>query len=188
MGGSFWNGFESGAIGGAIGATLAYGARTLLGARNSQGSDSNVAEAKTDDGRPLAESEIEFAKKIYGDSIDYSKVRVYGSDWVKDNTIMTPSGDLHAGSNIYRADYSFDPDVNVRALFIHELAHMLQHQEGVKVWWEGLKITARGGYFQRNIGATYRVSWSANYLDVNIEQQAMLWEMAYRNRAATYGQ
>lgn len=90
---------------------------------------------------------------------------------------------MYAPPGAYRADFSLG-DLKTKGLFVHELAHVLQYQEGVNVRWEGLKILMSGGYARGNLSRTYGVTYQSNYLGVNIEQQAELWRMHYLDRNA----
>lgn len=94
---------------------------------------------------------------------------------------MTPNGNIYAPHEIYSSDYSAESP-EVRGVFIHEMAHVLQYQEGVNVRWEGLKIAAAGGYLEGNIQKTYTPIAGVPYLQQNIEQQAEIWRQVYLER------
>ena len=70
----------------------------------------------------------------------------------------------------------------MRESFIHEMAHVLQYQEGVNVRWEGLKIALSGGYSDAKISQTYTPDPLVPYINQNIEQQAQMWVQLYLER------
>lgn len=135
-------------------------------------------------GRGLTGGERSLGESVYQDSIDYDGVRIIEGKYhpfQPGDTYITPDGNIYAPSGIYSSDYSAE-SLTVRGDFIHEMAHVLQYQEGVNVRWEGLKLFMSGGYSSGNIARTYGVTYQANYLNVNIEQQAQLWRMFYLTR------
>ena len=87
-------------------------------------------------GRPMTPGEIAFAQSIYGDKIDYSKVRIHAepaeSSASGAGALSYPDGRIAMyGSNIY-PDYSVLEGAHVlgTAAFMHELAHQYQFQNG----------------------------------------------------------
>lgn len=90
--------------------------------------------------RPLTAGEITMAKVIFKDSINYSSVFITQSNWSKivhaftGTPAISPVGIIHIGNNErYSEDYSggSKEEWNVlmkKALFIHEMVHIWQHQ------------------------------------------------------------
>ena len=92
--------------------------------------------------RGLTSGEIALAKKVFGDSIDYSKVRIHDSKYFplqSDDIAMTPDGD------IYWPQDAGDMSVHNPDLFIHEMTHVYQHQHGVNVLARGAVL--QGAYY-----------------------------------------
>ena len=84
------------------------------------------------DGRPLTAGEIDLARSVFGDAIDYSQVRMIRRKWWQlqpRNTIMAPSGSLHfhPKGNAWSDDFSKEP-IPLQGLFIHEMTHVWQAQ------------------------------------------------------------
>lgn len=85
--------------------------------------------------RPLTDAEITLARSIYGDTIDYTAVRLALRKWAffqPRETVMAPRGSIHfhpAGS-LWRDDFGIAP-LDAQGLFIHEMCHVWQHQRGV---------------------------------------------------------
>ncbi len=85
--------------------------------------------------RALTTDEIELAKSVFGDSIDYSDVRIYNKKYFlfqPKNVAMAPNGNIyfHPEGGLYSDNFA---DTNLKGLFIHEMTHVWQHQQGVNV-------------------------------------------------------
>lgn len=88
-------------------------------------------------GRPLTEGETALGRSIFGDEIDYAKVRVHNCKWLffmPGHRPHAPNGHIYfpPGTSCYAADFSL-AELRDRSIFIHELAHVWQHQKGVNV-------------------------------------------------------
>ena len=84
--------------------------------------------------RSLTPGEIILAHSIFGDAIDYSKVRLVKGKWwlfQPRNAAMAPSGSIyfhpHAGG--WSEDFSKEP-LPRQGFFIHEMTHVWQAQRG----------------------------------------------------------
>ncbi|WP_269508522.1 type VI secretion system Vgr family protein [Burkholderia sp. IMCC1007] len=125
-------------------------------------------------GRPLTDNEVELAKIIYADSIDYQKVRIREENflpWQGDSYTITPNGHLYLGKQLRGIpDFATAADRNLQLHFIHEMMHVWQHQQGINV-------LARGAYTQVKeftIGGQYNYQLQPGKVlgDYNLEQQA----------------
>ncbi|ELW9444550.1 type IV secretion protein Rhs [Pluralibacter gergoviae] len=91
--------------------------------------------------RSLTPGEILLAKTVFGNHIDYSKVRVHHGSYLpfglqKDEVAMTPNGELYF-RHWYRDDFSQTlPDL--QNLFIHEMSHVWQREKGMNIIVRGL--------------------------------------------------
>jgi hypothetical protein len=79
--------------------------------------------------------EIALAQTVFGDAIDYTKVRIHRRKywWFQPSKItMAPDGHLwfHPDSQLFCDDFC-DRDLTLQGLFIHELVHVWQHQKGI---------------------------------------------------------
>ena len=86
--------------------------------------------------RPLTPGEIEIARSVFGDSIDYGRVEIVRGKWwpfQPKDIVMAPSGNIHfhPKSNAYRDDFS-KVGLPLQGLFIHEMTHVWQAQKGGK--------------------------------------------------------
>ena len=80
--------------------------------------------------RSLTSGEIKISQQVFGNLIDYSRVKIMNHPylpWQSKHVIMAPSGYIHVRNLNYREDYSRE-SLSYQALFIHEMAHIYQHQ------------------------------------------------------------
>jgi hypothetical protein len=82
--------------------------------------------------RPLTPAEIELARSVFGDSIDYAKVRLVKGKWWPfhpRDAAMAPMGNIwfHPAGGVWSDDFSKEP-LGRQGLFIHELTHVWQTQ------------------------------------------------------------
>jgi hypothetical protein len=83
--------------------------------------------------RPLTDGEIALAASIFGNSIDYGRVRLFKGKWWPfhpRNAAMAPMGDIyfHPEGGVWSADFSNEP-LGRQGFFIHEMTHVWQAQE-----------------------------------------------------------
>jgi hypothetical protein len=123
-------------------------------------------------GRKLTDDEITELRKVYGDSIDYSKVRikegnaglfsVSGRAFTHGDTIYIPKKDLPL----------------TKDLLVHEMGHVWQHQNGGTDYMsEALAGQYVGDGYNFEKGIDEGKSWS----ELNPEQQAELLQQAYKS-------
>ena len=84
--------------------------------------------------RSLTPGEITLARSIFGEAIDYSKVRLVKGKWWPfhpRNAAMAPSGNIyfHPHSGGWSGDFSKEP-LWRQGFFIHEMTHVWQAQRG----------------------------------------------------------
>ena len=101
--------------------------------------------------RGLTEGEVEMARLIFGDSIDFNGVRVHHGGWWgflgMQFTAASPNGNMYypPSTDYYRDDFSATEDDRDKALFIHEMVHVWQYGLGYALKWNGLLVSRRGG-------------------------------------------
>lgn len=88
-------------------------------------------------GRLLTEGEIALGRSVFGDEIDYSRVRVHDCKWrffMPGHRPHAPNGHIYfpPGASCYADDFAH-AELRDRATFVHELAHVWQHQKGFYV-------------------------------------------------------
>jgi hypothetical protein len=90
------------------------------------------------DGRALTAGEIDLARPIFGNSIDYSAVRLIKGKWwpfQPRNAAMAPTGSIwfHPEAGGWSEDFSRET-LSAQAFFMHELTHVWQAQKGGKFY------------------------------------------------------
>ena len=124
--------------------------------------------------RPLTYGEIALCKSVFGDLIDYEKVQVMNHPflpWQSVHVFMAPTGYIHARSFNYSIDYS-KQSLGYQAVFIHEMAHVYQHQKNINVLLKGALLqSAYFLSFKKYNPYRYTLSADKSFFDYNIEQQ-----------------
>lgn len=82
--------------------------------------------------RPLTSGEIALARSVFGDAIDYSKVRMVKRKWwpfQPKSAAMAPTGNIHfhPHGGLWSEDFATEP-LHRQGLFIHEMTHVWQAQ------------------------------------------------------------
>jgi hypothetical protein len=85
--------------------------------------------------RSLTPGEIALARSMFGDAIDYARAGIAHRKWAffqPATVTMAPLGTIHfhPRGGLYRDDFA-DAPIDLQALFIHELVHVWQHQQGI---------------------------------------------------------
>jgi hypothetical protein len=84
--------------------------------------------------RSLTPGEITLARSVFGDAVDYSKVRLVRGKWwpfQPARSAMAPMGNIyfHPSGGGWSDDFSKEP-LHSQGFFIHELTHVWQTQKG----------------------------------------------------------
>ena len=82
--------------------------------------------------RPLTDGEAALARGMFGDAIDYDRVRLVRRRWwpfQPKGIVMAPSGNIHfhPDSPLWSEDFSKER-LSLQGLFIHEMTHVWQAQ------------------------------------------------------------
>jgi hypothetical protein len=91
--------------------------------------------------RPLTPGETAMARQLFGDAIDYTRVRIYRRPYLwfglqPKDCAMSPNGHIYFGPACCRDDFSREPNRS-KHWFMHEMVHVWQHQFGYPVKWRG---------------------------------------------------
>jgi hypothetical protein len=141
-------------------------------------------------GRPLTPGEVALAQQVFGNTIDYNKVKVYNGAPKVGGIIPLKKKNLGAispGGNIYLvSDSCQQPDLSkcspaTRGLFIHEMTHVWQHQQGRSVNNEAIMLFLRSG-FEYDHAYAYDLDKVKKFHHLNLEQQAHLVEDFFKLR------
>lgn len=135
--------------------------------------------------RALTEGEIQMCQTVFGDLIDYAKVKVLNHPylpWQPVGILMAPNGYIHLKDADYCEDFSC-LNLAYQAVFIHEMAHIYQHQRHENVLLKGA-ILQTALYLSAGKYNPYRYTLvkGKKYFDYNIEQQGDIAKDIYLNR------
>lgn len=88
--------------------------------------------------RYLTRDEVALARGMFGQAIDYGRVRVHERKWwpfQPKGVTMAPDGDLwfHPDCGLFCADFCDSP-LHIQGHFIHEMTHVWQAQRSGKYW------------------------------------------------------
>lgn len=125
--------------------------------------------------RFLTTGEIALARSIFGDAIDYSKVRLVRGRWwpfQPRRSAMAPMGNIyfHPTGGGWSDDFSKEP-VRTQGFFIHEMAHVWQAQKGGRFY---LPLARHPFCLYR-----YRVVPGRPFTRYGLEQQAEIVRHAF---------
>ena len=86
-------------------------------------------------GRALTERERALAQSVFRNAIDYDRVRIHKRKWwwfQPRGITMAPDGHLwfHPDNDLFCDDFC-DRDLGLQGLYIHELVHVWQYQQGI---------------------------------------------------------
>nr|WP_310615937.1 type IV secretion protein Rhs [Pantoea cypripedii] len=120
--------------------------------------------------RLMTSGEISMAREIFGHSITYSRVWVHCGSYLPFGLQgryvgMSPNGEIYFRKETFLNDFSFTADYSRQHFFIHELAHVWQHQQGRWVRLRGMFSWAADYYYQLN---------NQELTDYSLEQQASI--------------
>lgn len=135
-------------------------------------------------GRVLTADEISEAQSVYGDTIDYSKVRILNEKYVffqGENWVMAPDGNIYWPSDC--ANFVTCQGGRYANTFIHEMAHVYQYQQGINVLGQGFLLQA-GRVLSFGLYDPYQLTYQPGlaFSAYNIEQQGQLAVRIYQGR------
>ncbi len=113
--------------------------------------------------RPLTEAEIKMAHSVFGPDFDVCKVRLKTAWWVLKNYAVSPNGNIYFHAKDWVEDFS-KQSLAKRSWLIHELTHVWQLQQGLKV--------VRGAVINRRYD--YSLRQGKPFFSYGIEQQARM--------------
>lgn len=128
--------------------------------------------------RMLTSGEIALARGIFGDSVDYARVRIHDKRIFPG--IIQKKGRAMAGHNAVSfpgttssADFSKEDGVR-QALFIHEMVHVWQHQTGAAHTYRAFAREMLRSKFNYDAAYQHRLERGRDLMSYNFEQQACI--------------
>ena len=113
--------------------------------------------------RPLTEAEIKMAHSVFGPDFDVSQVRLKTAWWMLKNYAVSPNGNIYFNPKDWVEDFS-KQSLGKKSWLIHELTHVWQLQQGLKV--------VRGAVMNRRYD--YILQEGKSFFTYGIEQQARM--------------
>jgi len=125
----------------------------------------------TSSSRVLTEGERALAKSIFGDELILETIRVCSSPLILKGYAMSPNGSIYFNQNDLSDDFS-KLSLPTQSWLIHELVHVWQIQQGVKV--------VRHALFDRRY--RYALKEGKAFFQYGLEQQAKMVEDYFLKR------
>lgn len=113
--------------------------------------------------RYLNLNEIAMARSVFGDSIQLDDVQLKTAWWVLKGYAVSPNGNIYFHPADWLADFS-KASLGKKSWLIHELTHVWQLQQGLKV--------VRGALINRRYH--YNLERGKSFFKYGIEQQARM--------------
>ena len=113
--------------------------------------------------RSLTEGEITLARSVFGDSLRLDDVQLKTAWWVLKHYAVSPNGHIYFHASDWIDDFSQAP-LGKQGWLIHELTHVWQLQQGLKV--------VRGALIDRRYNYVLKVG--KPFFKYGIEQQARI--------------
>ncbi|NNP73077.1 hypothetical protein A7P53_10910 [Acinetobacter defluvii] len=124
--------------------------------------------------RGLTDGEVEIAKKVFNDLINYNEVKIFNIPylpWQPKDILMAPNGRLFVSQQVFAKDYS-KCSIVMQGVFIHELTHVLQYQKNTNVIVKGFILqSAYYLSFKMYDPYKYKLINGKRFEQYNIEQQ-----------------
>ena len=113
--------------------------------------------------RHLNDAEIALARTVFGEHIYLDNVQLKTAWWVLKNYAVSPNGNIYFHRDNWITDFT-KVSLSKQGWLIHELTHVWQLQQGLKV--------VRGALINRRYG--YELVIGKPFFDYGIEQQARM--------------
>ena len=124
--------------------------------------------------RGLTEGEVNIAKKVFHDLINYNEVIIFNIPylpWQPKDILMAPNGRLFVNQELFCKDYS-QCSIAMQGVFIHEITHVLQYQKHMNVVARGFVLqSAYYLSFKMYDPYKYKLIEGKIFEQYNIEQQ-----------------
>lgn len=124
--------------------------------------------------RGLTEGEVNIAKKVFQDLINYNEVIIFNIPylpWQPKDILMAPNGRLFVSQEVFAEDYS-QCSIAMQGVFIHELTHVFQYQKHMNVVVRGFVLqSAYYLSFKMYDPYKYKLIEGKQFEQYNIEQQ-----------------
>lgn len=129
--------------------------------------------------RSLTIQEVQLVQRVFGGLIDEMQVKIVNYPyvpWQLEDVMMAPNGWIFVTQKHYKDDYTKHGS-RYQQIFIHEMTHVFQHQQGINVlvkgaWLQLLYYLS----FKKYDPYRYFLRTDKGFWEYNIEQQGRLCE------------
>lgn len=123
----------------------------------------------------MTPGERAIATRVFGAAIDFDRVTVRHAKWFALQPawiVMAPDGHIwfHPNGGLWRSDFAAPQALDLRALLVHELVHVWQHQHGIRLPLQRPPLPRYA----------YTLKPGKRFGAYGLEQQACIVEDAYR--------
>lgn len=118
--------------------------------------------------RALTAGEVSIAQSVFGDALDITNIKLCTHQLVLKGYAISPNGNIYFHKTGLPHDFAHEP-LHMRSWFVHELTHVWQIQQGMKV--------VRKAVFDRRY--KYALKKGKDFLRYGIEQQAQMVQDYY---------
>lgn len=121
--------------------------------------------------RELTDGEKSLVQSIFGEQINLDQPKIFASFWVMKGYAISPNGNIYFNPHDYLLDFS-QARLGKQAWFIHEMTHVWQVQQGMKI--------IRRALFDRRYH--YLLQAGKDFLSYGVEQQAQMVQDYFTQR------
>lgn len=121
--------------------------------------------------RPLSIGERQIAQSVFGNNLELDNIQLKTAWWVLKGYAVSPNGNIYFHPDDFCQDFS-DKPLHIRAWLVHELTHVWQIQQGIKVVQKAVL----------NRKYRYQFQQGKSFFSYGVEQQARMVEEYYIHR------
>lgn len=121
--------------------------------------------------RPLSIGERQIAQSVFGNNLELDNIQLKTAWWVLKGYAVSPNGNIYFHPDDFCQDFS-DKPLHIRAWLVHELTHVWQIQQGIKVVQKAVL----------NRKYRYQFQQGKSFFSYGVEQQARMVEEYYLHR------
>jgi hypothetical protein len=135
--------------------------------------------------RVMTPGEISATREVFGDTIDYSTVKIFNRSWFgvgvfKNVEAVTPNGNIYLNRKILQHP-DFSKATSDLPAFIHEMTHVRQAQHGTNIPLAAIRESLKNS-FNYDAAYAYELKPDTKFSALGIEQQAYLIETYVQQR------
>jgi hypothetical protein len=128
--------------------------------------------------RGLTPEEVEMANSFFGSGLNTSDIQISAIIGTKSKAL---NGQIYMSENNYSDNFAAEDSIYKKSIFIHELTHIWQEQNGIDIVGSAISnFFDFGGDYDKSYA--YNLEKDKIFKDLNIEQQAKMVADYYKER------